>query len=495
MKKNNRLVDMRQRSTNFLNENWFSCLFILFTALLIFYRMSPLHKQRAGMVYVLPVTCSVVVLMLHNMRGRIPRALKVLLVLMDWMVVSTILNGDKYLTDNGLYLLDLLICMIIGFPVIPFLQKGKREKSFDLLSIIYIVMITVLSLLSIYAALFSTPIYSPFSIEPIWIAGNGQLRVFGYHHNIISGYTCIATFLCSYLYFKSTKIWEKIACFILILMTYIVNILTVSRTVMVLFSLGMAVSIFVLVLFKQKREVNKYSVKRIFAAFLSAIVTALLLFLSFTPMTEALSSLTEKLAARDAHYAIEQTVARVLSPTVALAEAPIKPIADSAQAPTATKVPTVKTRDFLGGRAESLNGRTMIWKAGLNYLKDHPQALLTGVMKSGIEGAAGYEQIGFHIYHMHNGPLQVLMVCGIPGLLLILYFLFLVLKASVRLFFAKEMKIQYRYLALLPVVLLVFATVENFPLASGEVVDIMFYMICGAVVTLEHDIRTKTIAA
>ena len=98
---------------------------------------------------------------------------------------------------------------------------------------------------------------------------------------------------------------------------------------------------------------------------------------------------------------------------------------------------TVKTRGL--DREDPLSGRTAIWKQAVRFLAEHPRTLLTGrsvceTMK--YTGIMRTETVVTE--HCHNMFLQTVMESGIPGLLLMLAFIFCTGRRAVRVVSAED---------------------------------------------------------
>ena len=92
--------------------------------------------------------------------------------------------------------------------------------------------------------------------------------------------------------------------------------------------------------------------------------------------------------------------------------------------------------------------------------------------------------IGRSEYHLHNVLIEMLLLGGIPGLLLYACFLFTVFKSALRLAFGKDTCLAHRFLAVTPVLLMLNGITEIYPTFSGNVMDMMFFVLAGVVVAL-----------
>ncbi|NLO86679.1 MAG: O-antigen ligase family protein [Clostridiales bacterium] len=462
LKNNQHMATLKENMVSSVQHNWYTWLYICLLTITLFFRISPLHEPKVNIIYILPMACSAFVLALYINRQHLLRGQKVLILLMIWLAFSCVLNGDIYLQQNRTFLLTMFISMVMGYSVVGLCSSNNRNKAFHAVSIAYIILIAILSVLSIYSALGDQPIFTPFSNQPIYInPADARLAVFGYHSNEVGCFTLIASYLCIYFFFKTNKLWIKLCNGILALMFIIVIMLTGSRTALLLYVIGIGCAFIVMILNRMNPKDQKAIIKKTIIAVLIACVVVAMIAALYTPAVNLFASLTNKIAQND---------------DVAIGEA---------NAVTIPRARSFQLKDFL-----SMGARTPIWKAAFEYLQSNPKTLLIGVPENVVSTIA-YEAIYHTAPHMHNSMIQILLLAGIPGLCMILFFLFIVLRASVRLFFASRAAKHLRFLAFIPVLLLLNNFTEIFPMLSGDIMDMMFFVICAAVVGFEHDLKAN----
>ena len=90
---------------------------------------------------------------------------------------------------------------------------------------------------------------------------------------------------------------------------------------------------------------------------------------------------------------------------------------------------------------KTVMSRSEIWKGEIQFLMDNPRVLLFGQPKGTISEnmLRYYTGKGTSIPHLHNGFLQVLAMYGLPGLVLLCSFLFVLARKVLRVHFAKGM--------------------------------------------------------
>ena len=115
----------------------------------------------------------------------------------------------------------------------------------------------------------------------------------------------------------------------------------------------------------------------------------------------------------------------------------------------------VEQRGFSGDNV--LNGRLDIWKSIIGYIRENPLTLLTGRSK-----VMPLQGVNAEYAHCHCLALQILLESGLPGLLMVLVFVFYTLKNSYRILRSEDLPLWLRMLPAVPVSLWIVESVETF---------------------------------
>lgn len=134
------------------------------------------------------------------------------------------------------------------------------------------------------------------------------------------------------------------------------------------------------------------------------------------------------------------------------------------------------------------NGRSMIWQATVDAIKDQPMILLRGTSNERVSRAIA-PYIGYHssFDHVHNSFLQVLIAVGVPGLLALVGFLVYLCRYAGALTFSlkKERDLAARFLPSVLLAMLVIAMSETmFFMTDQWLYDSAFFLVAGLVVSL-----------
>ena len=125
-----------------------------------------------------------------------------------------------------------------------------------------------------------------------------------------------------------------------------------------------------------------------------------------------------------------------------------------------------------------VSNRQYAWKAGYRLLRARPQYLLYGT--SVVQSAAllnEFTGISFWFDHAHCLYLQVLVECGVPGLLLMGFFLWRFARAALMLLLGRDRPLWMRLIPVLPITALAAETVECLTLLCYDYPVLPFMML------------------
>lgn len=239
------------------------------------------------------------------------------------------------------------------------------------------------------------------------------------HPNQLARAFLLAMAGCLILLWDSQKRWVQILLALLAAADYIGIALTNSRTALIPACGLICGAVFFLIYTAGTR-------KGTLSRFLLGLLAAAVVLVACYKLSDQIAQITYDM--RDAQVKQE---AAVKAEAAAPAEAETK-------APAAAEhisPPRELTQDMF-----TFNGRTDIWAAAIQAVKDHPSVLLTGVKDPG-KLITEYHPDG--AVHAHNSWLETLLRLGLPGLLFALWFTVLTLKYSFQLmFFRKSTALQ-----------------------------------------------------
>lgn len=127
----------------------------------------------------------------------------------------------------------------------------------------------------------------------------------------------------------------------------------------------------------------------------------------------------------------------------------------------------------------TLNGRTVIWKAAIQAVRDNPAVLLWGVDHS---GNLLTDKVSFAPAHVHNSWFEILLCLGLPGLLSALFFTGMALWYIAVTLLGRNTSLWQKTIALLMLCLLGAGFLEPYLFLSDRYyhyADFLFFLLLG----------------
>lgn len=188
--------------------------------------------------------------------------------------------------------------------------------------------------------------------------------------------------------------------------------------------------------------------------------------------------------------------ARLTAPAVSQSEEEVPATEPERSSPSAVEEENppeiTRTRNSFWADLKTFTGRTGIWKAGIQALKDNPVYMLRGVdyVGSAIEAAGN----PFGVLHSHNAWLEILVGFGIPALLLSLVFTFLAVRGVLVMLFSRRSSMLQKCVAMLVGCMLVAGILEPFlftPYFYCHFISVMFLLCTGYLDRWQAALRGK----
>ncbi|HPS82504.1 MAG TPA: O-antigen ligase family protein, partial [Candidatus Limiplasma sp.] len=445
----------------------------LLLILRVFFWFSPTHAEKMNTIYLWPLMIASLALVFYARRQRLPEGSALTAGMAAWLFVSAVLGGDPYLELNRTFMLGIVVCFIGCYWVIPTLPAKRRETGLRILSGLYVALMLAIALLGVYAAVSGMSIRTPFSDAAIGVL-DARLYVFHYHPNEIGAAFVIALYLLIYFALSTHRVWLKIIYALAGLALYVAISLTVSRTSMMLAAAGCGVCAFWLAYraFAKRKALLRWAVGGLLLVLVTGIV-----YLGCIQTIQLVGIVSQKARAAASAPSAAVTVAPdgVAASDVAADAASVTPQATPAAAPKAAPVVRIDESRQNISDIGTFNMRTQLWEAGFAYLRQHPLALLLGAPDNVVSRIPA--TVGRKEYHLHNVMVEMLLLGGVPGLLMYLAFLYVLARRALRLAFAKVSPLAHRFLAVVPILLVVNGLTEIYPMFSGNVMDMMSFAI------------------
>lgn len=360
-----------------------------------------------------------------------------------WYVVSRMFLGDAMLIRSFITVIDLSLLYGVALPFARNSGDGEKRRVLDAFALVYSLVFAILAWMSVYFAITGKSIAMPQSGYAFGIS-EGRLQLLGQNPNHSAPLLALAFLMTIYLLAGHFKKWRIIPAVLALLGLYLALALTNSRTAMLAFSgcIGIAAAVLATHIRISKQWLKVVAV---------VLVLLAVIFLCYGGMSASLNMISRVHDTQTPETTAED---------VELAE-------------------QTREIDF-----SNMSGRTRIYKAVIPACRDNPKALWTGRLDANVMTEVNVYQ-EYAQQHMHNSFLQVFMLLGIPGLLLILVLTVMVILSSLKLLFI-AVPMAEKFLILVPCFLLVSSLVESLvfvPWANlmWSLLNFVFLVFCGYV--------------
>ena len=333
----------------------------------------------------------------------------ILLTYWCWVLITRVLNGDPVLTDSLSVLTELCLMMLLFAPGF-LLGKEQRWRLFLVVAWLIVLFYFILGALTVYSAVTDRFIMNPIDeygigyVSPYY---EGRIEILSMQPNIAAGEFLFAFCFLIILFFQHRSVPLRVFFALAGFVDAVVIALTISRNGQTFFCVALGLTIG-LVLFQHLRS------KRLPVRFLSFLLTALVIILAAYQVFEPL---------RYGVWLLRKETAPVTQEQI---EKEAVPGPLSVRLLQSSQGDTEEYQADDRGYLES--GRKQIFWSALKSLEMEPARLLIG---SSYEHKMdiSHELIREWAHHFHNMFLEIVNLFGIPGLLMVFWFYWLLLKA------------------------------------------------------------------
>ena len=491
---------MARDRINKIEEKWKKLHSLGCFCVFLFYMIGPVNFYLAETthdVLLVPVAAVLVVLCLVFQRFQDGITARLLAMYWIWICLTRVFNGDKTLSDSYLLLIPLAMCFCF-FAVGQVLSIQQREHFLDWFTFAVCLFYAVMGLICLTCMLSGKTILNPITGANLAQAAPEKkvvrLSLLDYHANMSAAVFFIPLSLMIYQFFHCRRHLWRIPITLAFLEYYLCIGLTYSRGTMAAVSFCLALTAILPVL----KHIQGKKTIRIMTAVILIIVIAPLVYKSFSWSTAAFGKAAAVYQTKETSREIlpDRKNASVLEKTGQERSAVESAAVEETQNAENSTV-TFEDNRNLGQELKTLNNRVHLYRAVIVSFREEPIRMLigSGSTEEMLYYANNVVQTSQHFEHMHNFLLQVLMMTGIPGFLLVLVFCILLAIEAVRLFFSESHSIAEKTL-LLPVVgLLMHFMLETGLFTSVDVRGLFFFLMAGFVAGshssfLETDTKT-----
>lgn len=434
--------------------------------------MSPTHEDKLGFIYLWPATLCALALVVYRYRAKLPTGMPAALALVGWAWCTCVINGDPYLQQNQRFVLGMVSGFGVCYPTFLLGEGPGQQRLLRLWAGAVGALLAAVAWAGVYVTLTGDIIQSPFFDFALQFTN--RLFVFGKHPNEVASMLVMGLFLCLFLIASGKRLWARVLWGLAFLGMFMALALTISRTAMIMAACGVGLAA---LLALWHRLADKGVWLRTGSSLLAGALCVLLVYGLLQGCIAGAGALRQQLA-RPQATATSQDMA-------------FPGLLAAASAQEAGQDLAIQNRDLLEDLG-TFTGRTHIWKSAIQTIQENPRLLLTGMLDSTV-AYLPREEWGNPAYHMHNAWVAILMVMGLPGLLLYLWFMVRLVASTLRVLFGKGYAWGHRFLAIIPGVMLLSGLMETYPAIGGELMDLLYFAVSGAVVGLARPRTAKVI--
>ena len=387
-------------------------------AMVLFYMLCPVAPLRWNDLYASYGKTAIVALAaIYFFRARLDGVteLKLVLYYTIWLFLTRLFNTDLYLQNELDLVLSRVLCCVV-LPVGLLLDERERRVMLDLVIAISGAFYFVTALLGLYACVFGVYFYIPpehvvFGLDNAFY-GNSFVRIVAWEttRTISAVWFYLCWCMMIYEFFRcENRLWRIPICLALFVF-HLAMAFCVTRSVLLAASVNAAM---LAVMLGMRRVRIEKKLLRIAVIALLAAAALLLCFKSFDWLRTATGKLYDAMDVQ-----IERTSDQFMDEGVTGGDT--SNFSDS--------------RDLKESLSNGSN-RFGVYASAIPAIRDEPLRLLIGKYNSKLMDGPHRYQIG-PFWHMHNYLLQVLMLTGLPGFLLVLAFSVLLVIRMIRLFFS-----------------------------------------------------------
>ena len=389
--------------------------------LMLFFLFPPLMPERWNALYLsygraAIVAVAAIYFFFHGFRG--PIEVKLVLYYSVWVLLTRLLNTDYYLQNE----LDLVIARILCCVILPLgllLQPRERLVLLDVVIAVAGAFYFLIALLGLYACIFGIYFYIPpedvvFGFDSAyWCPGFYYIVAEGTNRTISAVWFYLSWCMMVYEFFRcGRKLW-RIPILLAMFVFHLAIAFCFCRSIKLAFCINIAMLTFLLG--QRYVKVQSRGLKALVSVVLMLAVLPIT-YRSFDVLTD-----TAALVYNSLDTEIERTSDQFLWDSTVEAHKDGQTFSDVRE---------------LSVSVSSLSGRRKVFSSVIPSLRYEPRRILIGKYSHKVMEAPNFF-LHDSFYHMHNIWLQVLMLTGLPGFLLIVGFTLLLIWRMLRLFFSK----------------------------------------------------------
>lgn len=384
-------------------------------------------------------------------RAGLPRewVLRLHLGYLLWLLLTRWLNGDVYLFIDW----KIVRCEVISFLMLSvgiLLSPDGRRRLLNILSLVYAGFFVFFSLLGLFVSVTNTYIHIP--PENVWITTLSTinpiplLNLLSSFRLTTAGRLYISWGLLGYQAVRTQRKGLRVLLLLGMLVLYFAIALCYSHTIWITTSLSCAMF---LLLLGYRRLRMRSTALRVLILAVGFIAVFSVVYKGFELSLRLRDVLRPQLAARfEQRYEAWEHKPDPEFFGIALPEEPEESEVTSNTFQRNTAEQNAETGDIYLDpprsfkTAYTLSWRTLIWESVPYCIRKNPAILLRGQLTKGIMARTNAYLAGVYRIHaqpsMHNYLFQSILLTGLPGFLMVLFWTLLIVVRMIRMFFSRE---------------------------------------------------------
>ena len=378
-----------------------------------------------------------------------------------WVLITRILCGHVFEESDLLFVSGMFACcfsMALAFQM----NYKQRQALLNIFTLLFAGIITLTGIVAIYAAVTQTEPRVKllgFTLELVTFKEEGgvlRLRLADSHPNNSACWAFLSLSLLINRFFAARRGWIKAIIVISAAVNYLAMALTNCRTIFACFAICFAVLVLLLI---QKKTGFKQSGIKITVLILTFVIVTALAYKSIDVSLKMINV-----------FSVKNVAEQTLEDDTLFED----------------------SRDVFGENS-TLGPRVKIWKSIPYVLKKDPMILLRGSAQTGLmDVSCEVTKFDPAIGHYHNMFLNVLMLTGIPGLIVVFAFLYLLVKKMLILLFSRKLEASLIEKTLtIPLIGLIgySATLEVLLFTETDIRAFAFFFIAGIMLADYRDLE------
>lgn len=410
-------------------------------------------------------------------------AVKVYSAFLLWLIVTRPLCKDATLVSSQVVIqMQILFFCILSFG--SSIEKKMKKRLLTTVAIVYCVFYLAISIACIYTAITHNDTQLPFNISIRLMGGYGvNVNLVGHNRNDTAQHLCVA--LCMALCLSS--IWRKnrTMCYLMVVVFYVAVGATHSKTSMIASAVAITMAV---IIWLMKLSGIRGCKAKVAATVTVGLILIFAFYKGFSVTDSILNRINADVNTNSTNMEVNSFVEQNELNLMYFAKE------NTLTAENDKEENIVKLQDNRDKKSvRTLTGRVTIWKAALSTLFYEPYRLICGSSSADymtfiniILPVLGYK-LGTAV-DTHNFLVEILMLTGLPGFMLMLTFVLILLSRVIKVYFSSNADLFVKMLTIPIVAKLVIGLCEATLAKNINVTNYIFFLVAGIFLSYSYEL-------